>query len=81
MAVGLNTGVPWIICKQDDALDVVYNFFLYFFLFSFSKFYLSRFLLRDNMKDNRVAFLYYQSIVISLEQQLQIYKCSFHKSA
>jgi hypothetical protein len=25
MAVGLNTGVPWIICKQDDALDVVYK--------------------------------------------------------
>jgi len=23
MAVGLNTGVPWVMCKQDDAPDPV----------------------------------------------------------
>ncbi|GMY06730.1 beta-galactosidase 16-like [Fagus crenata] len=27
MAVGLQTGVPWIMCKQDDALDPVINTF------------------------------------------------------
>ncbi|CAA0827415.1 Beta-galactosidase 12 [Striga hermonthica] len=25
MAVGLNTGVPWVMCKQDDAPDPVYH--------------------------------------------------------
>ena len=23
MAVGMDTGVPWVMCKQDDALDPV----------------------------------------------------------
>lgn len=30
MAVGLNTGVPWIMCKQEDAPDPIVNFFLLF---------------------------------------------------
>nr|GFD36597.1 beta-galactosidase 3-like [Tanacetum cinerariifolium] len=25
MAVGLRTGVPWIMCKQDDAPDPIIN--------------------------------------------------------
>ena len=28
MAVGLQTGVPWIMCKQDDAPDPVVSFIL-----------------------------------------------------
>jgi beta-galactosidase len=30
MAVGLNTGVPWIMCKEDDAPDPVVCKFLLF---------------------------------------------------
>lgn len=31
MAVGLDTGVPWVMCKQEDAPDPVvsYSFILY----------------------------------------------------
>lgn len=28
MAVGLGTGVPWVMCKQDDAPDPIVNFYL-----------------------------------------------------
>lgn len=28
MAVGLQTGVPWVMCKQDDAPDPVVSFLL-----------------------------------------------------
>ena len=27
MAVGLDTGVPWVMCKQDDAPDPVVSYF------------------------------------------------------
>lgn len=33
MAVGLHTGVPWVMCKQDDAPDPVVSL-----LFSYSRF-------------------------------------------
>jgi Glycosyl hydrolases family 35 len=33
MAVGLNTGVPWIMCKQDDAPDPMVHNFFFIFLF------------------------------------------------
>ena len=26
MAVGMDTGLPWVMCKQDDALDTVVSF-------------------------------------------------------
>lgn len=28
MAVGLGTGVPWVMCKQDDAPDPIVSFFV-----------------------------------------------------
>lgn len=31
MAVGLNTGVPWIMCKQEDAPDPIVSYFCSFF--------------------------------------------------
>lgn len=36
MAVGLNTGVPWVMCKQDDAPDPVVSNSLPFFFSSFA---------------------------------------------
>ena len=30
MAVDLDTGIPWIMCKQDDAPDPVVSFLLFF---------------------------------------------------
>lgn len=35
MAVGLNTGVPWVMCKQEDAPDPVVSYS--FLPFPFSK--------------------------------------------
>lgn len=38
MAVGLGTGVPWIMCKQDDAPDQIVSIsrsFVFFFCFLF----------------------------------------------
>lgn len=32
MAVGLDTGVPWVMCKQDDAPDPIVCIFLYFMM-------------------------------------------------
>lgn len=29
MAVGLNTGVPWVMCKEDDAPDPIVSFSRY----------------------------------------------------
>lgn len=29
MAVGLNTGVPWVMCKEDDAPDPIVSFSCY----------------------------------------------------
>lgn len=34
MAVGLGTGVPWVMCKQDDAPDPVVSYWLIYFPFS-----------------------------------------------
>lgn len=31
MAVGLDTGVPWVMCKQDDAPDPIVSIIIYFF--------------------------------------------------
>lgn len=31
MAVGLNTGVPWIMCKQDDAPDPIVSVTIQYF--------------------------------------------------
>uniref|UniRef100_A0A0A9D0D2 beta-galactosidase n=1 Tax=Arundo donax TaxID=35708 RepID=A0A0A9D0D2_ARUDO len=31
MALALNTGVPWIMCKEDDALDPIVCIVLHFF--------------------------------------------------
>lgn len=33
MAVGLGTGVPWVMCKEDDAPDPVVSGVFLFFLF------------------------------------------------
>lgn len=33
MAVGLSTGVPWVMCKQDDAPDPVVSIFQPSFFF------------------------------------------------
>lgn len=30
MAVGLNTGVPWVMCKEDDAPDPMVSYLLVF---------------------------------------------------
>lgn len=30
MAVGLNTGVPWVMCKEDDAPDPVVSYLILF---------------------------------------------------
>ena len=32
MAVGLRTGVPWVMCKQDDAPDPIVSDLLFFIL-------------------------------------------------
>lgn len=29
MAVGLDTGVPWVMCKQEDAPDPVVSYFFF----------------------------------------------------
>lgn len=47
MAVGLDTGVPWIMCKQEDAPDPIVSDFGFLFssmFYSFSFFLLSFFL-------------------------------------
>ena len=31
MAVGLDTGVPWVMCQQSDAPDIVVSLALHFF--------------------------------------------------
>jgi hypothetical protein len=36
MAVGLRTGVPWVMCKQDDAPDPIVSALLIFCLLPFS---------------------------------------------
>ena len=38
MAVGLNTGVPWVMCKEDDAPDPVAS---HLFLFTGAEIYQS----------------------------------------
>jgi hypothetical protein len=40
MAVGLRTGVPWVMCKQDDAPDPIVSSLLIFFLLPFSSIFL-----------------------------------------
>lgn len=39
MAVGLGTGVPWIMCKQDDAPDPIVSFTIFFSWGDISVFY------------------------------------------
>jgi len=36
MAVGLGTGVPWIMCKQDDAPDPIVSSAYLYLLYTFS---------------------------------------------
>ena len=41
MAVGQDTGVPWVMCKQDDAPDPIVSAFTFLQVFFFNLLFLS----------------------------------------